>query len=138
MSEFASGLPGVSVPNAPSTPAQRSAVANGSRLFAEPTDMRSAQGRRYRDLIAAISSDMGGDLSEAQKQLVRRVASLSVWCESVEARLAVGEDVPEFATYVTASNSLRRLLQDVGYSRVAKDVTPTIDQLIAASRATRV
>lgn len=125
MTEFAGGLPGVDIINAPTTAAQRSAVANGTRLFAEPTDMRTAQGRRYRDLIGAISADLGGDLTETQKQLVRRAASLSVWCEAVEARLAAGEMVPEIATYTTACNSVTRMLKTLGFTRNVKELTLT-------------
>jgi len=125
MREFATDLPGVSVPNAPNTPAQRSAVANGSRLFAEQIDMRTATGRRYRDLIAAISADLGDDLTETQKQLVRRAASLSVWCEGVEARLATGEAVPEIATYTTACNSVTRMLKTLGFTRNVKELILT-------------
>ena len=47
-------------------------------------DGRSALARRYRDLVATFTSDMGGDPSEAEKQLIRRAESLSVWCEAVD------------------------------------------------------
>ncbi|MBF0678554.1 MAG: hypothetical protein IR164_06420 [Devosia sp.] len=105
----------------------RSAVANGTRLFVEGLDGRSALARRYRDLLATFAADMGGDPSEAQKQLIRRAASLSVWCEAVEVKLANGEDV-EISQLTTATNSLRRILQDIGFERATKDVTPSIEQ----------
>ena len=108
----------------------RSAVANGTRIFVEGLDGRSALARRYRDLLATFTADMGGDPSEAQKQLIRRAASLSVWCEAVEVRLANGEDV-DIGQLTTASNSLRRILQDIGLERSSKDVTPTIEQYMS-------
>jgi len=109
--------------NATPPPTARSAVANGSKLFIEGVDGRSAAARRYRDLVAEFTSDIGGDPSEAQKQLIRRAASLSVWCELVEVRLANGEDV-DIGPLTTAANSLRRILQDIGLERRQKDITP--------------
>lgn len=109
----------------------RSAVANGTRMFVEGLDGRSALARRYRDLVATFTSDMGGDPSEAEKQLIRRAASLSVWCEAVEVRLANGEEV-DIGTLTTAANSLRRILQDIGLDRRQRDVTPTITEYMSA------
>ena len=124
------GLPGDCSTPAPPPPATRSAVANGSRLFVEGLDGRSALARRYRDLVAEFTRDLGGDPSEAQRQLIRRASSLAVWCEAVEVRLANGEDV-DIGPYTTAANSLRRILADIGLERRARDVTPTLEQYLA-------
>lgn len=113
----------------------RSAVANGSRLFVEEIDGRSAIARRYRDLVAEFTSDIGGDPTEAQKQLIRRAASLSTWAEAQEVKLANGEDI-EIGPLTTAANSLRRILQDIGLERRSRDVTPTLEGYMA--HATRV
>lgn len=111
-------------------PTHRSAVANGSRLFVEGLDGRSALARRYRDLVHAFTADIGGDPSESQKQLIRRAASLSTWCEAQEVKLANGEDV-EIGPLTTAANSLRRILADIGLERRARDVTPDLHTYIA-------
>lgn len=122
-------LPGVRPATAPQTPAQRSAVANGSRLFMEGVDGRTTLARRYRDLVGLITRDLGGDEpSQTKQQLIRRAASLSVWCEQQEAKMAAGEDI-EIGPYTTACNSVRRLLIDVGLERVAKDVTNLAEYL---------
>lgn len=110
-------------------PTARSAVANGSRLFVQELDGRSALARRYRDLVAEFTSDIGGNPSEAQKQLIRRAASLSTWCEAQEVRLANGEEV-EIGPLTTAANSLRRILQDIGIERKQRDVTPSLDEYV--------
>lgn len=74
----------------------RSRLSNGSDLLPD-LDQRSASARRYRDLVASFTSDTGlGDaLSEAQKQLIRRAASLSLACERLEAEI-VGGAPPQF------------------------------------------
>ena len=114
-------------PTATPSPNTRSAVANQSRLFVEGLDGRSAHARRYRDLIAEFTRDLGGpdSLSEAQRSIIRRAASLCVWCEAVEVQMANGEDC-EIGPYTTACNSLRRLLNDIGLERRSKDITPDL------------
>ena len=57
----------------------RSAVTNGRKLFVDG-DGNSAWSRRYRDLVAAHASDLGGAdaLSAAQASLVRRASAQRV------------------------------------------------------------
>jgi len=115
-------------------PTARSAVANGSRLFVQELDGRSALARRYRDLVAEFTRDIGGDPSEAQKQLIRRAASLSTWCEAQEVRLANGDDV-EIGPLTTAANSLRRILTDIGLERKPRDITPDFASYVTGNAA---
>src|ERR1700737_2830885 len=68
--------------------AHRSAVSNGTRLFCvDGLDGRSQTARRFRDLVETIGNDLGGvdHLSEGQKQLIRRAATLSIMAEAMEA-----------------------------------------------------
>jgi hypothetical protein len=67
----------------------RSKVSNGKALWAG-VDGRSVWARRQRDILGEIVNDLGGSdmLSEAQRQLARRAAALSVACERIEAVLA--------------------------------------------------
>ncbi|AWI57034.1 hypothetical protein [Sinorhizobium fredii] len=113
-----------SAPAATLPPTQRSAVTNGARLFVEGQDGNSPWYRRYKDLVTEFTRDIGGDPSEAQKQLIRRAASLSTWCEAQEVRLTNGEEV-EIGPLTTASNSLRRILADIGLERKPRDVSQT-------------
>jgi hypothetical protein len=52
----------------------------------------------------------------------RRAATLAVWCEQAEAEMAAGKDI-DIGEFTTATNALRRLLQDIGLERKAKDIT---------------
>ncbi|MHC2792591.1 hypothetical protein ACVINZ_001603 [Mesorhizobium jarvisii] len=90
-------------------------------MFVDALDGRSALARRYRDLVAAFSADLGDDLTEAQRQLVRRAASISVWSEEQERRVISGDDL-DAGPLITAANTLRRLLSDLGIKRAV--VTP--------------
>ncbi|SUZ31110.1 hypothetical protein ROE7235_00845 [Roseibaca ekhonensis] len=87
--------------------------------------------RRFREITAGIESDLGGDLTEAQKHITARAATLACWCEERETELAQGQDF-DALQYSTVSNALRRLLSDLGLERKAKDITPDLHSYIAA------
>jgi|SoiMethySBSTD1v2_1073268.scaffolds.fasta_scaffold49613_8 hypothetical protein len=103
-------------------PSARSRVSNGKDLFVGGVDGRTAYARRYRDILAQLTSDAGGDPSEAQAIIIRRATQLAVWCEMAEADAASGLSL-NVAEYCTATNTLRRLLLDLGLERRLRDIT---------------
>jgi hypothetical protein len=113
---------------------QRSAVTNGKTLIAG-IDGRSAWMRRFRDLFEAHVSDLGGEgeISEAEKSIARRAATLAVECERMEALFATAgaATADELDLYGRTANSLRRLLESTGLKRRPKDVTPTLTEFLA-------
>ena len=108
----------------------------GVTTWLENRDKRGPVARRFRDLVGEITADLGGpsELSENQRQIIRRIASLSVWCESEEARMADGEEV-DIDRFQRTANSLRRLCESIGLRRTAKDITPDIRAYMAQKRA---
>jgi hypothetical protein len=113
-------------------PSARSRVSNGKDLFLDGVDGRSAIARRYRDILAQLTSDVGGDPSEAQSLIIRRATQLAVWCEMAEADAAGGKPL-NIGEYATATNTLRRLLLDLGLERRMRDITPNIDAYLRKS-----
>ena len=111
---------------------QRSAVTNGSRLLTEG-DNRSSWARRMRDVIELHVSDLGGwvNVTEAEKSILRRAATLTVELERLEARFSNSDHSPrdcDLQTYQRLTNTLRRALEAVGIHRRPRDVTPpTLD-----------
>jgi hypothetical protein len=108
----------------------RSAITNGSTVLAD-LDHRSAWARRFRDLLNAHETDLGGydGLSEGQRSIVRRCAMLELQCELMEGKFAANSGAasrPELEIYQRTSNSLRRLLESLGLhrGRRARDITP--------------
>lgn len=93
-------------------------------------DGRSLAARRFAEIVVGIEGDLGGDLTEAQRQLVARAATLAIWAEQHETELASGGDFDP-AQYSAVSNTLRRLLSDLGLERRARDVTPTLHEYLA-------
>ncbi|MEQ8228604.1 MAG: hypothetical protein RIA64_11015 [Rhodospirillales bacterium] len=110
------------------SPMNRSRVSNGTDILAG-IDGRSAVARRYRDIIQEISTDLGGELTETQLQIARRAASLAIWCESQESMMANGGEL-NISEFTTATNALRRLLADLGYAKVPRDVTPSLAEIL--------
>jgi hypothetical protein len=102
------------------------------------TDKRGPIPRRFNDLINIITADLGGAdlLSEAQRQIIRRIASMSVWCESQESDMADGTEI-NIDRFQRTSNSLRRLCESIGLSRVARDITPSLQQYMSMTPAER-
>lgn len=102
----------------------KSALTNGGRLVLIG-DGRSAEGRRWADLLDHHLADMGGPdgLTMAQDGLARRSATIGTWCDLQEAALASGGDM-DMEQYLGAVNTLRRLYTTMGLHRRARDVTP--------------
>lgn len=114
-------------------PTYQSRVSNGSSTFLDGVDGRTALARRYRDILRELTSDLGGDPSAAQTIICRRAATLAVWCETAEAGMAAGKEI-DIAEFTTATNALRRLLADIGLERKARDITPSLEQIMAEGR----
>lgn len=122
-------LPGNSTAIAAPRRNTRSRVGNGSALWLDKVDGRSAEYRRFKDCLGDLIIHLGGDeATEPQKHLARRAAAIIVWCEKTEAVLARGEDL-DITPYATATNSLRRILADLGLERRARDITSLADYL---------
>ena len=128
-------------PTVPTLSQLRSAVSNGSQLFIDHLDARSAWTRRLRDLIADHISDLGGEeaLSQAERLLVRRCAMLALQLELMEQNFAHNEDgaasTKAFDAYQRATNTLRRTLEALGLRRRARDVTPTLSKYLHGEAA---
>jgi hypothetical protein len=118
-------------------PTARSRLTNGCTL--PGVDGRSTWVRRLRDLMALHLSDLGGEdaVSEAERSIVRRASVLTTELERLELKFARDGEASErdLDLYQRASNTLRRHLETVGLKRVAKDVTPTLDQVMARHAA---
>lgn len=117
--------------NAKAPPKPNFATRQGTGSALLPgVDGRSTMARRYRELVTTISDDLGGDLPAAKQAIVNRAATLIAWCEQAEAEFARTGEL-DTATFTTATNTLRRLLADIGLERQCKDVTPTLHEYLA-------
>jgi hypothetical protein len=99
-------------------------------------DGRSATARRFRDLVNAFVTDMGGldRGSEVRLGLVRRLAATTVQAEMLEARMVNGEAI-DIATLCTLASTTVRLSQRLGLERRARNVTPSVGEDLATRTA---
>ena len=111
----------------------RSRIGNMNAVLPD-VDGRSAAMRRYKEILAQLVCDVGGDPSEAQFTIARRAATLAVWCEQRESDMANGLPI-DIGEFTTATNALRRLLVDLGLERRKKEITLDIRGYIAAKAA---
>lgn len=112
----------------------KSKVSNGTALLPRTkgkvphTDGRSSWMRRFRDLILVHTSDLGGaeQLSQAERSIIRRCATLTVLLERLELDFALEDEASAFKIdqYQRVANTLKRLLESLGLKRRQKDVTP--------------
>jgi len=112
---------------APRNSKARSRVTNGKSLFPRVVDQRSLYYRRFRDVIDLLSADLGADLSTAEQSIVRTAATHMVALEQLELQFALAEGktkAEDLMLYQTLSNSLRRLLKELGIKRKPRDVSP--------------
>jgi hypothetical protein len=95
--------------------------------------------RRLHDLVAIHLSDLGGDgnVSEAERSIVRRAATLTVELELLELKFAKagGAEASDLDLYQRTAGNLRRLLEAVGLQRRAKDITPSLSEYLKAREA---
>jgi hypothetical protein len=103
----------------------RSAISNGNRLFpVEAMDQRTHTPMRFRDLVDDLIGDLGGKdrVSTGELQLIRRAATLSVICESMEAD-AVANRPFNIEMFGMLCDRLGRLFGRLGLERMSRDIT---------------
>jgi hypothetical protein len=95
-----------------------------------PIDGRSRPAILFREVAAAVASDLGGRdrLTRAQLELVRRVAGLSVLADQIEWRIVNGQPI-EVLEYTSIVGTQSRVLRSLGLKRVPKDITKLSDVL---------
>ena len=89
----------------------RSAVTNGKKLI-DGIDGRTAAGRRYRDLVRAFKTEIGGTITEAELGLIRQAAALTLRAEQMQADIVNGKEV-NTDEVIRLSGTARRLLETI-------------------------
>ena len=93
-------------------------------------DRRTSAFKRVQSLISEMTADLGGDseITTAQRLLIGRAAIAAVMTEDQEVKFLAGNAIDP-AIHATLSNSLRRLLESIGISRVPRDVSPSLNEI---------
>ncbi len=111
----------------------RSKITNGKRLHQKGTaDGRSAEARRFRDLVASFAASLGGEaaLSEADRALIRNAAALTLQCERMQAAAVDGREV-DLEAMTRLANSTARIMAALKLKRPRRDQAPSIAEIVA-------
>ena len=102
-------------------------------LTVDGLDKRTRAYKQFVAIVDALQGDLGGvdQLSEIKKQLIRRVATLAVWCEAQDASALCGNPI-DADMYGRVAGHMRRLSETLGCERVARDVTHDLRGYLAA------
>ena len=111
-------------PNSRSSRRTRSRVTNHKDLLPN-LDGRSSAARRFRDLVNSYLADQGGieQCSEIRIGLIRRLASIVVQSELLEARMVNGEAI-NITELCQLASTMVRIASRLGLERVARNVNP--------------
>ena len=103
-------------------------------LNIDDLDKRTKTYKRWEAIRAAVLSDRGGEqnVSEVQRQLISKFATLALQLELQEAAALAGGGI-DVEAFGRNAGHLRRLAKSLGLGRVARDVTD-IDPLQYAAR----
>jgi hypothetical protein len=113
----------------------RSAVTNGKRVLLG-VNTSSKYGRRYRDLIAAYSAEIGLPLGASETAMVKQAAALAVRSEMMQAQIVNGEQInPD--DLIRICSEVRRILDAIAAkARERKPAKPTLADYIANRETT--
>ena len=119
---------------APARSTSRDKVSNGRLL--KNVDLRSSSARRFRDLVRSYEAEPGGELSEAERSLVRQAVALQLQAERLQEMIVRGEAV-DSDLLIRVSSTSKRLLSIIaaktGKRKPAKG--PTIGDYLAQKAA---
>jgi hypothetical protein len=118
--------------NADRTGLLRSRVTNHKDLL-PGLDGRSSSARRFRDLVNAYVSDMGGldQCSEIKLGLLRRLASIVVQAEILEAQMVNGKPI-DVTTLCQLASTTVRISTRLGLERKQR-LVPTLSDVLKGS-----
>lgn len=96
----------------------------------------SAWNRSVRNTSAAMTAHLGGDPTEPERMLIKRIGVIEAELEIMQLNIArdrymnVEPDEKYLDLYLRMANAQRRFLEAAGLKRVAKDVTPSLSEYL--------
>jgi hypothetical protein len=94
-------------------------------------DRRTKAFLKFDAIASGIADDLGGNerLSTVQKHLVEAFAGVALAVNDLNARLLLGEEI-DIVEQSQAVSTMVRVAQRIGISRVARDVTPSLADIM--------
>lgn len=103
-------------------------------------DKRTRPFKRYQVIVGAVLADMGGadNVSEIQRQLIAKFATLALQLEAMEAAAIEGNEI-DLDLFGRCAGHLRRIAEALGTGRVPRllpSVAEYVESLPVESEAT--
>jgi hypothetical protein len=89
-------------------------------------DGRTAAAKEFDRLYAAVSSDLGNDLTAVEKALVEGFVGATVVLQSLNTQLALGQEI-DLADHSAVCSSMVRIAAKIGLSRRSRIVSGLIE-----------
>jgi hypothetical protein len=99
-------------------------------------DGRTSAAKAFDKLVAAIEADLGGrdQLSTIQLALIEAFAGAAVTLQHLNTRLALGQEI-DLGQYAQVVSAMVRVASRLGLQRRARDLTPTLSDLLREDQA---
>ena len=100
-------------------------------LTREALDGRTKAARKFDEIAGGIAQDLGGDdnLSTVQRRLIEAFAGAAIAVDDINARMLLGQPV-DIVEYSQAISTMVRIASRIGVRRVARDVTPSLNEYL--------
>lgn len=100
-------------------------------LTRDKLDRRTLASRKFSAIASGIAADLGGEdhLSTVQHHLIEAFAGAALHVHDLNARLLLGQQV-DIVEHSQAISSMVRIASRIGINRVARDVTPSLDDIL--------
>jgi hypothetical protein len=98
-----------------------------------PLDQSSGPSRYFIRMQRDIHSDLGGrgDLSRIEQELVRGFCGCATRLEYLTYQILLGADAEcDIASYANLASTMLRIGSRLGFSRRARDVTPSLKDIV--------
>jgi hypothetical protein len=89
-------------------------------------DGRTAAAKEFDRIYAAVSTDLGNDLTAVEKALVEGFVGATVVLQSLNTRLALGQEI-DLAEHSAVCSSMVRIAAKIGLSRRSRIVSGLIE-----------
>jgi hypothetical protein len=103
-----------------------------------PLDQATGAGRFLNKMVRDIEVDLGGrrQLSRIEGELIRAFAGAATHVQYLNHQIALGEGSEiDLGGYATLASTMLRIGSKLGLQRRAKNVTPTLGELIQQDQA---
>ncbi|WP_298111470.1 hypothetical protein [Bradyrhizobium sp.] len=112
--------------------ARRSTRKTPSGIRLPRVDARTRTSRRYLELVQTFEREIGGQLTETDRVLVKQAASITIRAEQLEAAIVAGQSV-DSDELIRLTSECRRILATLkGSAEKNKPAVPSLQDYIAS------